>query len=223
MPAVLFDLDGTLVDTAPDLADALNQLRQRHHRQPLPFATIRPHVSHGGGALIHCGFADIHDQEQRETLRLQLLDIYQQNICQNSRLFHPLDELLKQLEKHQIGWGIVTNKPDWLSRPLLAALNLDSRCSVLVCGNTLSQKKPHPLPLLHACQQINTTAKDCIYIGDARRDIEAARAAKMPSVAAGWGYIEDSDPASAWAADYLLTDPSRLWPLIKTHFNIAGQ
>ncbi|MFK5895302.1 MAG: HAD-IA family hydrolase [Pseudomonadota bacterium] len=220
MNAVLFDLDGTLADTAPDLANALNQVLLENNHKTLPFEQIRPVVSHGGIALIRLGFNIEPEHPKFETLRIRLLEIYKQDICQQTRLFPGLDKLLIQLEKHNIPWGIVTNKPDWLTEPLLEQLNLTKRMSSLVCGNTLSEKKPHPAPLLHACKEINIAPEHCIYIGDAARDIEAGKRAGMKTIAAAFGYIETFDPPENWQADRLVNDSENLWIVLKPMLNL---
>jgi phosphoglycolate phosphatase len=214
MKAVLFDLDGTLADTAPDLANALNHVLSTHNRSELTFEEIRPVVSHGGIALIRLGFNIEPEHPEFEPLRLQLLDFYKDHICDDSGLFPGIDELLDKLDQKAIAWGIVTNKPDWLTQPLLEKLNLSHRIASLVCGNTLAEKKPHPAPLFYACQEMNITADQCIYIGDAARDIEAGKRAAMKTIAAAYGYIEDHDPADQWNADYLVTESKQLWPLL---------
>ena len=215
MHAVLFDLDGTLADTAPDLANALNQVLVENNRAALAFDQIRPVVSHGGIALIRLGFNIEPEHPEFEPLRSRLLEIYEQDICGQTKLFPGLEKLITNLEKHNIPWGIVTNKPDWLTKPLLDKLNLTHRIASLVCGNTLAEKKPHPAPLLHACKEININPGQCIYIGDAARDIEAGKRAGMKTIAAGFGYIEAHDPPETWQADQIINDSEHLWTLLK--------
>ncbi len=215
MKAVLFDLDGTLADTAPDLANALNQLLIENNSVTLPFNKIRPVISHGGIALVRLGFNIEPGDPEFEALRLRLLEIYEQAICEKTRLFPGLDKLLANLENHKIPWGIVTNKPDWLTKPLLDQLNLTHRIASLVCGNTLAEKKPHPAPLLHACKEINITPEDCIFIGDAAKDIEAGKKAGMQTIAAAFGYIEAHDLPENWQADQIIYDSEALWTLLE--------
>jgi N-acetyl-D-muramate 6-phosphate phosphatase len=215
MSAVLFDLDGTLADTAPDLANALNQVLIENNQPALAFDQIRPVVSHGGIALIRLGFNIEPEHSEFEPLRSRLLEIYEQGICEQTQLFPGLDKLLVNLEQNHIPWGIVTNKPDWLTKPLLDQLNLTHRFASLVCGNTLSEKKPHPAPLLYACKEINIAPEQCIYIGDAARDIEAGKRAGMKTIAAGFGYIEAHDPPENWHADQIINDSEQLWTLLK--------
>lgn len=215
MKAVLFDLDGTLADTAPDLANALNYVLSINNRPTLPFEEIRPVVSHGGIALIRLGFKIEPQHPDFENYRIQLLNFYKDHICDDTALFPGLDVLIDNLDKLHIPWGIVTNKPDWLTYPLVKQLQLIDRIGSLVCGNTLADKKPHPAPLLHASSDINITPQQCIYIGDAARDIEAGKRAGMKTIAAAYGYIEDHDPAEQWQADYLVDDSKKLWSLLE--------
>jgi len=191
---VLFDLDGTLADTAPDLAAALN------------------HVSHGGMALITLGFGV--DHPEFDALYKELLQYYQDNIANETTLFSGMHELLLELEQKNINWGIVTNKPGWLTEPLLDALNLTSRAATIVSGDTLEQRKPHPAPLLHACNQAGSKAEECLYIGDAERDIEAGNRAGMHTIIASFGYIDESDTPADWGADELIESPQAIIPII---------
>lgn len=211
---VLFDLDGTLADTAPDLAAALNHVLKTHNCEPLPFETIRPFVSHGGMALITLGFGKEHPEF--DTLYRELLQYYQNNIANETVLFPGMDELLLELEEKNINWGVVTNKPSWLTEPLLDALNLTSRSVAIVSGDTLEQRKPHPAPILHACKQAGSEADECIYIGDAERDIEAGNRAGMHSIVALFGYIAESDTPNNWGAHSSINHPLEIIPLISS-------
>jgi len=211
---VLFDLDGTLADTAPDLAAALNHVLKIHNCDPLPYETIRPIVSHGGMALITLGFGKEHPEF--DTLYQELLQHYQNNIANETVLFPGMNELLLELEEKNINWGVVTNKPSWLTEPLLDALNLTSRTSAIVSGDTLEQRKPHPAPILHACKQAGSEAAECIYIGDAERDIEAGNRAGMPSIVALFGYIAESDIPDDWGAHSSINHPQEIISLIES-------
>ncbi|MBF0265846.1 MAG: HAD-IA family hydrolase [Gammaproteobacteria bacterium] len=202
--AILFDLDGTLADTAQDLAFALNQVLIEQGKPALAFEKIRPVVSHGGIALIKLGFKLAPEDKEFEPLRQRLLTIYQDNICLKTVLFPQIQNILDYLESKQIKWGIVTNKPGWLTFPLLEAMDISPPPDTVVCGDTLEQRKPDPAPLFHACQQMNLAPEQCIYVGDARRDIEAGKAAGMQTIAIGYGYIESDDPFNSWEADYNL-------------------
>lgn len=205
---VLFDLDGTLLDTAPDLAAALNQLLVENQRDTLPFETIRPWVSHGGAALIHHGFQLEAEHASFDPLRQRLLDIYRDNIANLTRLFPGMAEVLNTLEERQLKWGVVTNKPAWLTEPLLEQLGLQPRCACIVSGDTLKERKPHPAPLLHACALTGSRIDECLYIGDARRDIEAGRNAQMKTLVALFGYLGVDDKPEEWLADGMLEQPA---------------
>ena len=211
---VLFDLDGTLADTAPDLAGALNYVLKSHDYEPLPYKKIRPFVSHGGVALTTLGFGKEHPNF--DSLYKELLDHYQANIANETVLFEGMNELLLELEENNIKWGVVTNKPAWLTEPLMKALNLDSRAATIVSGDTLDERKPHPAPILHACQQTGSKAAECIYIGDAERDIEAGNRAGMPSIIALFGYIAESDTPDDWGAHASINHPKEILTIINS-------
>ena len=203
----IFDLDGTLADTAPDLANALNQVLKNHNKPTLPYEKIRPIVSNGGAALITLGFHITPDDPEFEALKNELLDIYRGNIAVETTLFLGMTELLSELEAQKIKWGIVTNKPGWLTKPLLDALNLTDKASSVVSGDTLHVKKPNPKPLLLACQQAGSEVNECVYVGDAERDILAGSRAIMRTAVALFGYIEESDNPESWGADTMLHTP----------------
>jgi len=211
---VLFDLDGTLADTAPDLAGALNHVLKMHNQVPLPYETIRPYVSHGGAALINLGFGKEHPEF--DVLYQQLLHYYLNNIANETTLFSGMNELLQELEEKNINWGVVTNKPAWLTDPLMEELNLTSRAVAIVSGDTLEQRKPHPAPILYACNQANSKAHECLYIGDAERDIKAGNAAGMLSIVALFGYIAESDAPDTWGAHALINHPQEIISIIQS-------
>jgi len=198
---VLFDLDGTLADTAPDLAYALNCVLEEQQCAPLPFETIRPVVSHGGIALIKLGFGIDEQAPEFQPLRQRLLDIYRDNIARETRLFPGMEALLDTLEQRGLNWGVVTNKPAWLTDPLLEALDIRQRAATVVSGDTLPERKPHPAPMLLACEQAGSDAEHCLYVGDAERDIVAGRNAGMRTLVALFGYIAEQDQPSRWQAD----------------------
>ncbi len=204
---VLFDLDGTLADTAPDLAFALNQVLMENGRAPLPFATIRPEVSHGGIALIRLGFRIEPKHPDFDPLRQRLVEIYRNNIARETRLFPGMADLLKYIEQNNMNWGVVTNKPGWLTEPLMEALGLSQRAACIVSGDTCANSKPHPEPVLHGCQLAGSEAQHCVYIGDAQRDIESGQRAGMHTIIALFGYIADNDEPEQWQADTLLETP----------------
>jgi phosphoglycolate phosphatase len=207
--AVLFDLDGTLLDTAPDMAAALNALRESEGLASIAFEEIRPQVSHGGAALVRLGFPQARDTEF-ERLRTRLLDFYRRDIPRETRLFAGLDEVLGELERAGTAWGVVTNKPGWLTQPLLAALGLTARAACVVSGDTVAERKPHPLPLLHAAMLIGREPSHCLYVGDAERDVVAARAAGMRSLVAGYGYLGAADRPQDWQADGMIMQPEEI-------------
>lgn len=204
---VLFDLDGTLADTAPDLAYALNEVRREQGLEAMPFEQIRPVVSHGGIALIRLGFQLEPQHPDFEALRERLLQIYVDNIATQTTLFDGMETVLAQLEQRGLLWGVVTNKPAWLTNPLMQQMGLTSRAATIVSGDTLPQRKPHPAPMLLACEQTGSVAEQCLYIGDAERDIEAGRAAGMKTLVALFGYIEEHDQPERWGADSMVETP----------------
>ena len=212
---VLFDLDGTLADTAPDLASALNETLKLNDREELPYEEIRPHVSHGGIALVKLGFQMEPEEAGFETYRNQFLDIYKKNIANRTTLFDGMEELLDTLEKNNINWGVVTNKPSWLTDPLMDALSLTKRAISIVSGDTLNERKPHPAPILHACQQSGADPEECLYVGDAQRDIEAGNRAGLTTLAALFGYIKEDDDPSLWQADAMIHSPLEVLDWLK--------
>lgn len=207
---ILFDLDGTLIDTAPDMAAALDSLCIEENRKPIPFKIVRPHVSHGSVALVKLAFGDGLDEKTLERLKKRYLDIYQQNIANASRLFDEMNKVLKHLEKQKIKWGVVTNKPEWLTLPLMQALELDQRASCIVSGDTTENRKPHPEPMHHACELADSNPDECIYVGDALRDIEAGNNAGMKTIIAMYGYIDETENTDAWNADETIQKPSEI-------------
>lgn len=204
---VLFDLDGTLADTAPDLAYALNQTLGKHGREPLPFEQIRPHVSHGGIALIQAGFGIQPEHPEFQHYREELLTIYQQNIVRETALFPDMARVLEQLEQHGIDWGVVTNKPAWLTDLLLGGMGLTDRAACIISGDTTPNSKPHPGPILYACECVGITPAACLYIGDAERDIVAGRAAGTATLTALFGYLDEEDQPDNWGADDCIAEP----------------
>lgn len=196
---VLFDLDGTLLDTAVDMAGALNDLRIEEGLSPLPFATIRPHASHGSTAMVQIGFG-LPPGAAFEAMRQRFLDRYAARIALETRLFPGGEALLLALEVAGLKWGVVTNKPAYLTDPLMAALELTPRAACIVSGDTLPQRKPHPAPLLHGAAQAGLDPAACVYVGDAERDVQAALAAGMTALVAHFGYLADTDRPDTWGA-----------------------
>ncbi len=198
---VLFDLDGTLVDTAPDLADALNFTLDKNGYQALSLDQIRPHVSNGSIALIEFGFNIKADNNNFERYRNELLDYYTENIANKSCLFPGFNTILDTIETRGLNWGIVTNKPSYLTNPLLKELKLNQRAVTVVSSDTLEFRKPHPAPMLYACKEAGSKPNECIFIGDAQRDVEAGNNAKIKTLVAMFGYIGENDRPETWGAD----------------------
>src|ERR1700761_8968705 len=203
---VLFDLDGTLLDTAPDMVGALNALRGEHGLAPLPFEVVRGAVSHGAGRVVKLGFPQCNAAEQA-LLQQRFLEIYRGALSRETRLFAGMEEVLKQIDAWHLKSGVVTNKAAWLSEPLLSELNLTARLSCIVSGDTLLQRKPHPEPLLYAAKLSGAAADECIYVGDAQRDVQAAHAAGMPALVAAYGYIRSDENSHDWNGDAYLSAP----------------
>jgi len=198
--AVLFDVDGTLLDTAPDIAAAVNELRRERGLAPLELARVRAFVSHGASALMRVAFPHAPEAEFL-ALRARLLVLYRAALAVHTRPFAGILELLAQLEHSGTRWGVVTNKPGWLTHPLLEAQHLRERAAVIVSGDTLPQRKPNPEPLLHAARQLGVPVQRCVYVGDAERDVLAARAAGMPVLVVRFGYLAPGENPLEWPAD----------------------
>ncbi len=205
--AVLFDLDGTYADTAADMGAALNTLLARHGRPPLAATLIRPHVSSGARGLLRIGFDLTPDDPGYAALRAEYLEIYAADICCHTRPFDGMETLIRRLVSQGLAWGIVTNKPGWLTTPLLAAINPSPAPACVVSGDTTAHAKPHPQPLLHACALLDVEPAHCWYVGDDARDIHAGRAAGMATLAAGWGYLGTDSPPGDWGATGLVEHP----------------
>jgi 2-phosphoglycolate phosphatase len=215
--AVLFDLDGTLIDTAPDFIRIINLLCADAGIEAPSNALIRAQVSEGARAMVKLVRPDLDlNSEDLLLLRQRFLQIYAENIAVDTCLFPDMDALLKQLEQHDIAWGIVTNKPRGLSELLLAALDLTARCAVLVCPDDVTHTKPHPEPMYLAAQQLGIAPGHIVYVGDHPRDIDAGRAAGMPTILAAYGYLppEHRDDLSAWQADYIVQDVPEMAALL---------
>jgi 2-phosphoglycolate phosphatase len=207
---VLFDLDGTLLDTAPDLTCALNQVLREESRPALSLAALRPLVSHGAKALIRYAFSLEPGDPGFETRRERLLEVYRANLARETRPFPGILEVLDILEARGLNWGVVTNKPSWLTEPLLAALALLDRAACVISGDTAEHAKPHPAPMLLACRQAGSQAFECLYIGDAQRDIEAGRNAGMRTLIAGFGYVPPDIDINVWNAVGIIERPQEI-------------
>lgn len=205
--AVLFDLDGTLADTAPDLAAALNQLLAEHGRAAVPLDRARPLTSSGARGMIEAGFGIAPPSPAYEPLKNRFLELYGAALCVHTVLFPGMAALLAHLEAQGMRWGIVTNKAARFTDPLIVALGLAERAACIVSGDTTPHTKPHPAPLLHAADIIRIPAEACVYVGDDLRDIQAARAARMKPVAVRYGYLGHGAPPEEWGADALIDHP----------------
>lgn len=201
LEAVLFDLDGTLADTAPDMALTVNKMLERRGKGGVSVEKVRPHVSQGARGMIVSAFGIGTGHPDFGAMREEFLDIYAGNLCIGTTLFPGMAELLDDLEARAIGWGVVTNKFERLARPVMAGLGLGERAAVIVGGDTCARPKPFPDPLLHAAASMNVAPARTLYVGDDERDVRAARAAGMPVVVAGYGYLGDGAPPSQWGAD----------------------
>ena len=213
LAAVLLDLDGTLLDTAPALARALNTLLMQEQIAPLPFATIRPQVSHGARAMLRIALPDA-DAALFEPLLARFLDLYHGQLAVDTQLFPGFDEVLALLEAHRIPWGVVTNKPRWLTEPLLQALGLYQRAGCVLSGDSLPVQKPDPLPLLTAARQLAIAPARCLYLGDALRDVQAALAANMVALGARYGYIGAHEDVAHWPVSAWIDEPLQLLPWV---------
>jgi len=211
---VLFDFDGTLADTAPDLAAAANRQRRRRGLADLPLADLRPHASHGARGLLRAALDMSPEHPEYEATRQCFLADYEVAMTQQTRLFPGIVELLAHLAARGIAWGIVTNKTTQLTLPLIDHLGLGKACRVVVCGDTTAHTKPHPEPLLHAARTAGYAPQRCLYIGDDLRDIQASRAAGMPAIVAAYGYCSGQD-VHAWQADRIAHHPGDLQALIE--------
>lgn len=209
LTALLLDLDGTLLDTAPEMTAALNILHGEVGIEPLSFDQVRPTVSHGSTGMLNLAFSGVAPAEF-ERLRARFLDIYRAMLGSNTRLFAGFDAVLEHVQRHALAWGVVTNKPGWLTDPLLQILNIHPTNGCVVSGDTVGARKPHPLPLLHAAGLIAKSPAHCLYVGDAERDIAAGRAAGMKTVVARWGYLGDNDDPASWQADGQAAQPADL-------------
>lgn len=218
--AVLFDLDGTLVDTAPDMVAVLQAMQRDHGLTPVDYELGRSFVSNGAVGLLQLGFPDA-DDEQVEALRPEFLARYQDRLSDASNLFPGLGELVDQLDRNTRPWGVVTNKPHHLTEPLMQALDLLHRAACCVSGDTLPQRKPDPAPLHYACEIAGLEAATVIYVGDSSRDIQAGHAAGMVTIAAAYGYITPDDDAAAWGADIIARDTEELAQLVLKAVNLG--
>jgi 2-phosphoglycolate phosphatase len=213
-PTVLFDLDGTLVDSAPDLAGAANDLRVARGLPELPFGQLRPMVGSGARGMVGRAFGVGPGDAAFAELRDAFLALYEARLARLTAVFADVVPLLAALEADGLRWGIVTNKATRFTAPLVSALGLDVRAAAVVCGDTTPHAKPHPAPLLEAARRIGAPAQHCVYVGDDLRDVQAGRAAGMRTVAAAWGYLGEGETIDAWGADHVIAAPGELLTLL---------
>ena len=212
---VLFDLDGTLADTAPDLAGAVNRMLIARGREPVPLEALRPLASHGARGLIGRAFGQTPADAGYEALRQEFFAEYESALCEDSVLFPTMAETLAALDAEDIRWGIVTNKIARFTEPLVHALGLSARAACVVSGDTTAHAKPHPAPLLHALRQAGYVAPQAMYVGDDLRDVQAGQAAGMRTVVAAYGYLGSGTPIEQWGADNVIARPTELLELLK--------
>lgn len=207
---VLFDLDGTLIDSAPDLAGAANELLRRHGRPERSLDDFRPVGGSGARGMLRVGFGLQPGDAEYESLRVAFIDIYAQRLLHSTCVFEAVVPMLDALDGAGVRWGIVTNKAFWLAEPIVQGLGLASRAAVLIGGDTTPHAKPHPAPLLEAARRMGEDAAHCAYVGDDLRDMQAGRAAGMATVAAGWGYLGQGANVHEWGADHVSAEPAGL-------------
>jgi len=212
--AILFDLDGTLIDSAPDLAGACNEMRVERGLTPLPYLDLRRMVGSGARGMVGAAFGLAPGDAGYEALRDEFLARYESRMTRQTRVFDAMVPVLAWLAEQRIPWGIVTNKATRFAAPLIASLGLAERASTLICGDTVTHAKPHPAPLLEAAARLQFAPAECVYVGDDRRDVDAGRAAAMRTIVAAWGYLGDGDAPEAWGADHLIARPDELPGLI---------
>ena len=204
LQAVLFDLDGTLADTAPDMARTVNLMREKRGMAPVPAEQVRPHVSSGARGMILSAFGVRTDHPDYAAMRTEFLDLYVDNLCIGTRLFPGMDQLLDALDAWGLKWGVVTNKFERLARPVMAGLGLEGRAGVVVGGDTCPRPKPYPDSLFHAASVLGVAPARTLYVGDDERDVQAARAAGMPVIVAGYGYLGEERAPALWGADAIM-------------------
>lgn len=212
--AVLFDLDGTLIDSAPDLAGAGNDMRAARGLPLLPLEHFRPMVGAGARGMVGRALNVRPGEPEFDALREEFLQRYEARMTRETRVFDAMAPVLAALDAGPLPWGIVTNKATRFTEPLVQALGLRERARALVCGDTTAHAKPHPAPLLEAARQLALDPTDCIYVGDDLRDVQAGRAAGMATVVAAWGYLGDGDPHDTWGADHVIESPAQLLKLL---------
>jgi phosphoglycolate phosphatase len=215
--AVLFDLDGTLADTAPDMALTVNRMLEQRGLATVATERVRPHVSKGARGMIGAAFGLTPDDDGFQALREEFLEIYGENLCVQTRLFPGMEELLDAIEARGMPWGVVTNKFERFARPLIEALGLGTRAAVVIGGDTCPRPKPFPDPLLFAAATMGVAPMRTLYVGDDERDVQAARSAGMPVLVAAYGYLGDGAPPALWGADDIVDSPAGIGAWIRNH------
>jgi 2-phosphoglycolate phosphatase len=213
--AVMFDLDGTLLDTAPDFVVVVNQLLAEQNRPVLAADIIRAGVSNGSKALIKLAFAIDENNEQFEPLRQRLLELYLQNNSVHTKPFPGINELIEQLTAHNIAWGIATNKPALYTLPLMVDMNMQPPPASVICPDHVARPKPDPESLFLASSQLGCTPEEIVFVGDHKRDIDCGKGAGSITIAAAYGYVDDGDDPVSWNADYCVNHADEIWPIIK--------
>jgi N-acetyl-D-muramate 6-phosphate phosphatase len=215
LSCVLFDLDGTLVDTAPDLIASLNHALNQHGFKMVQPSHVKPHVSFGASAMINGCMKNALDDQTHHAILETMLTQYENNIALHSAFFEGILEVLDFIEKQNLSWGIVTNKRERFTHPLVKALELENRAACVICGDTTAHSKPHPAPLFEACKRAQVLPQNCVYIGDAAHDIVAGNNAQMHTLAATYGYLQPSDTPENWGANALIHSPQDLLAWLK--------
>lgn len=211
---VLFDFDGTLADTARDMVNALNSLLSVNSLAPVDYETVRPQVSNGTPALLRIGFGCSPGDAQYEPLRRGFLEIYESNLCVHTALYPGMDAILQQCEATETAWGVVTNKPEYMTRLIVEQLGLTDKAACIVGGDTLKLRKPDPAPVLHACECVGISPDMAVFVGDSGRDIEAGRTAGLTTIGVTYGYIPPDDSPQAWGADHLVSSIAEIADLL---------
>jgi phosphoglycolate phosphatase len=208
--AVLFDLDGTLIDSAPDLAGVANAMRAARGLEPVPYAQLRRMVGAGARGMVGTAFNVVPGDAPFEALRDEFLDRYAEALLVQTQVFAAMHAVLERIEREGVRWGIVTNKAERFTLPLVRGLGLTQRAAAVVAGDTTPHSKPHPEPLFEAARRIGVAPGHCVYVGDDVRDVQAGRSAGMATLIAGWGYLGSDDPVDSWGADGVLENPAAL-------------
>lgn len=220
LSCVLFDLDGTLLNTALDLTTALNKALAHHHFPEVTANAITPYISYGTTAMIETALKQKASEAIKASILECLLNYYANHIADFTKLYAGMPELLAALEAANILWGVITNKRERMAQPLMSAMNLTQRSACIICGDTTAYRKPHPQPMLTACKQLQTTPEKCLYIGDAEHDIMAGKVANMKTLVATWGYLKPDDNPQDWGSDALMQHPKQILDWIRNQSHV---